>query len=390
MSVRQRAKAELKSRLRSTGLCLAVCGVLWGCAESSESPEVLVERGHLLEGRGEFQEAIDAYTKALASRPNDATIFYDRGVAFGRLSQWKEAADNYTRSIELDPSAARAFNNRAAAYAQQHQYELAIADFKSAIKLDPRSALTFRNRGLAYHDLNDLPKAIEDFTVAITMEPNAFDGPFERGNAYLDALEYKKAIADFDRAIELDATHAAAFVNRGTAYYRLGDTKRAQADIEKARHLDSSIPANVLAQSAPPPAVPTAVPSQDHVVPPDALARHEQALRVATDFLKAKGFQVESGSVPAPFDLTCAKGSRRLRVEVQAPAEEKSPLRFTRDQIEAAQHSDIPASLIVVEKLVHPAATGLPYSGGEVVDFCENWKQVQQKLVPVVFEYPRH
>jgi len=390
MSVRQQAHAGLTRSFRSIGLCLAVCGALWGCAASSESPEVLVERGHLLESRGQFREAIDAYTKALAQRPNDATIFYDRGVAFGRLTQWKEAADDYTRAIELDPSAARSFNNRAAAYAQQHQYDRAIADFTKAIKLDPRGALTFRNRGLAYHDINDLPKAIEDFTVAITMEPDAFDGPFERGNAYLDAHEYKKAIVDFDRAIELDPARAAAYVNRGTAYSRLGDAQRAQADIEKARHLDPTIPANILAQSAPSPSVPAAAPSENHVVAPDSSARREHALQVATEFLKAKGFQVESGTVPAPFDLVCAKGARRLQVEVQVRAEGESKLRFTSEQVEAAQHSNVPTSLIVVEDLVHPVAAGPPYSGGKVVDFVEIWKPDQQKLIPKIFEYPWH
>src|SRR5579863_2049032 len=81
--------------LPGTGFCLALCLGIVGCAESSESPEVLVERGHLMVERlGKFDDAIDAYTKALQQRPNDATIYYDRGVAYGRSNRWQEAVED--------------------------------------------------------------------------------------------------------------------------------------------------------------------------------------------------------------------------------------------------------------------------------------------------------
>src|ERR1700693_2968149 len=97
---------------------LAAAFLICGCAESSESPEVLVERGHLMESRGKLDEAVDAYTRALAQRADDAKIYYDRGVALGRLGRWEDA----------------------------------IADFTKAISLDTKSPLAFRNRGLAYYD----------------------------------------------------------------------------------------------------------------------------------------------------------------------------------------------------------------------------------------------
>ncbi len=373
--------------LRSIGLCVVLCGGLVGCAESGESPEVLVERGHLMESRGRFREAIDAYTKALGQRPNDATTYYDRGVAFGRLSQWKEAIEDYTRAIEHDSGMARAYNNRATAYAQQRQFEKAVVDFTKAISLDPRGALTYRNRGLAYHDLGQFNQAIEDDTVAIRLDPTAFEGLFERGNAYLDAGNNQKAVADFDRALAIDSARAGAWLNRGEAYRRLGDSKRAQADIAKAKQLDPGAVGTALAQSPPTPKE-LPGPAENHAARPDLIVRRERALRVAVDFLQSKGFHAESGPAPAPFDLVCAKGSRRLRVEVQAPEEGQAALRFTREQIEAAGRADQPIALVVVGRLTHPASTGLPYTGGMVVQFVENWKPVQQKLVPVVFEYP--
>ena len=247
----------------------------------------------LLESRGQFTDAIDAYTNALAQRPNDATIYYDRGVAYGRLNRWNEATDDYTRSIEHNGGTARAYNNRATAFAQQHNYKRAIEDFTLAIKLDPGAALSYRNRGLAYHDTNQLKEAIEDFTVAIGLEPAAFDGPFERGNAYLEGREYQKAIEDFNRAIALDASHAAAWANRSEAYRQLGNTKQAEADAAKAKQLDASIHIAAQAQ-APPPAQASASAPETKLIPPEANPRREQAVRVATAYLQGKGYHVES------------------------------------------------------------------------------------------------
>ncbi len=111
---------------------------------------------------------------------------------------------------------------------------------------------------------------------------------------------------------------------------------------------------------------------------------------MAKDFLQSKGFHVESPPAPAAFDLLCSKGSQHFRVEIQVPAEGQTALRFTREQIEAASRTDQPMALLVIGKLAAPAASDQPYTGGTVVEFVENWKPVQQKLVPVVFEYTLH
>jgi tetratricopeptide (TPR) repeat protein len=388
MTSRPRAKTThaITVCLRTTSLL--ICTLLWGCAERADTPEVLVERGHLLEGRGQFTDAIDAYTNALAQRPNDATIYYDRGVAYGRLNRWSEATDDYTQAIEHNGATARVYNNRAAAFAQQHQYKRAVEDFTQAIHLDKGAALSYRNRGLAYHDSGQLKQAIDDFTVAIQLEPNAFDGPFERGNAYLDAHEFQKAIDDFTQAIELNHTNAAVWVYRAEAYSQLGNAKQAKADTDKAKQLDPNIHIAALEQ-APPPVIVSNNPAPPQAVSSAELSRREQALRVARTYLESKGFHVESSPAPAPFDLACAKGAKRLRVEVQAPAVGQSKLQLTREQVEAIRKGDQPTALVVVGELENPTAPGRPATGGKVVDFQEDWKPDQRKLVPLLYEYPR-
>jgi tetratricopeptide (TPR) repeat protein len=363
--------------------CVTCVSLVCGCAESPESPEVLVARGHLMESRGKLDDAVDAYTRALARRPDDATIYYDRGVALGRQGHWDDAIADYSQAIEHDPGMAKAYNNRATAHAQGHRFDAAVADFTKAISLDSKSALAYRNRGLAYHDLGQIAPSIEDYTVAIRLDPNDFESRFERGNVYLDAGEYQKAIVDYDQAIALDAKQASAWLNRGEAHRRLGHTKESQADLAEARRLAPNQKPTELAHATPEKALLPPPPASTSEVD----RRHERAVAVAREFLRSRGYEIEKSPAADMFPLVGRKGNQRILVRVQSPADGE-PLRFTRDDLDQMAGRGDPTALVVVGNLAPPAAPGQPYTRGAVIKFVENWKAVRDKLVPVVFEFP--
>ncbi len=366
-------------------LPIAVACAAYGCAESSESPEVLVARGHLMESRGKLVEAVDAYTRALTRRPDDASLYYYRGVALGLQGHWDEAIADYTQAIEHDVAMARAYNNRAAAYAHQRRFDAAVADLTKAISLDSKSALAYRNRGLAYHDLGQIAPSIEDYTVAIGLDPHDSQSLFERGNVYLDAGQYQKAITDFDQAIALDPKRASAWLNRGEAHRRLGHAKQSQADIAEARRLDPNQKPTERAHAAPEKAL---LPPPS-VISSDASLRQERAVAVAADFLKSRGYEVEKSAAVDLFPLAVRRGKadQKILVRVQSPAEGE-PLRFTRDDLDKISHRSEPTALVVVGKITSPDVPGQPFTGGTVIKFVENWNSVRDKLVPVVFEFP--
>jgi tetratricopeptide (TPR) repeat protein len=368
------------------GALLSLAALVCGCAESSESPEVLVERGHLMESRGKLDEAVDAYSRALAQRADDANIYYDRGVALGQLGRWEDAITDYTRAIERDSGMAAAYNNRAAAYAHERRFEAAIADLTKAIKLDSKSPLAFRNRGLAYHDLGQVGQSIEDYTVAIRLDPSAFESHFERANAYLDAGEYQKAIADYDQAIALDAKRAAAWLNRSEAHRKLGHTQQFQADLTEGHRLDPNQKPSDLARATPANALLPTSSSPAPTATPSLAGRQERAIAVAADFLRSRGYQVEKSPASDPFPLIGHKRDRRVLVRVQSTTDGE-PVRFTRDDLDQVAHRTESVALVVVGGLA-PTVAGQPSAGGTVVKFVEDWKSVRDKLVPVVFEYP--
>ena len=157
--------------------------------------------------RGDNDEAIRLYTKALASGelpPADQAL-----LTTMRGNLWFGKKDN----------------------------DRAIADYDQAIKLNPNMAETYNNRANAWYNKKDYDRAIADFNEAIRLKPVYPDAFRNRGDSWQHKKDYGRAIADYNETIRLSPKDANAFNNRGGAKERNGDAKGAEADYARAREL---------------------------------------------------------------------------------------------------------------------------------------------------------
>lgn len=186
-------------------------------------------------------ERLRLYTECIASGYAEKYVFNNRGNAYKALGQYQLALEDYSRALEIDPRYAYALNGRGNVYRSLGQEQRAIEDYDRAIELDPNYPLPFNGRGNAYHALGQEERAIRDYDRALELNPNyhyAFNG---RGTAF-DALgQYERAIQDYDRAIELAPDYALAFNNRGYAYRQLGQHQRALQEYNRALELDPNL-----------------------------------------------------------------------------------------------------------------------------------------------------
>jgi len=84
--------------------------------------------------RGEFKEAIECYTKALAISRLYPESWYALGCAHMRLEEWKDAIFAFGVAISIDEGQAEAWANVAACYMQQNKYKEAILSCEQALK----------------------------------------------------------------------------------------------------------------------------------------------------------------------------------------------------------------------------------------------------------------
>ena len=148
-----------------------------------------------------------------------AENYNNLGVQEYEKGNYEKAIEYFTKAIELKPDYAEAYFNRGLAY------------FKTG----------------SYYNREPYEKAIQDFTKAIELKPDFVDAYYHRGLAYIQFVHYyrkpfsqdvidkfNKAVNDFNKVLELDPNYALAYAGLGNAYYRYGEWVKANDFYDKA------------------------------------------------------------------------------------------------------------------------------------------------------------
>jgi lipoprotein NlpI len=222
-----------KNVTNNPDLALEGCTALIESGRLSEEDvfKVLIIRGVAYRNKGNYNQAIQDFDKAIRLKPDVAEAFNNRGVTYDYKGDYERAIQDYNQVIRLRPDDAAAFNNRGLVYHEKGEYDRAIQDFDQAIRLKPGYAEAFESRGSAYLARGDYDRAIQDYGQAIKLEPN-YAGDFsDRAFAYDCKKDYRRALQDYDLAVRLNPQDAHIVGGRGVTRFYLGEFKAAEDDI---------------------------------------------------------------------------------------------------------------------------------------------------------------
>ena len=113
-----------------------------------------------------WNEALNAYNKAIEVNPNDASAYNHRGLVYHNLDKNNLAIADYDKAVELNPEYGDAFNNRGKTLAGLSDYKQAILNYDRAIELNQKNADAYYNRGYAYSRLGNSTYANQDLKKA--------------------------------------------------------------------------------------------------------------------------------------------------------------------------------------------------------------------------------
>ena len=91
---------------------------------------------------------------------------HNSGAVKHKEGDYQGAIDDYTKAIELDPQYADAYNNRGTSKGRLKDYQGAIADLTKTIEINPQYVDAYLNRGVARELVNDLEGACNDWRKA--------------------------------------------------------------------------------------------------------------------------------------------------------------------------------------------------------------------------------
>ncbi len=135
---------------------------------------------------GDLKGSIEAYTEAIALKPEEIRSYFNRGIAYIELHMHDKAIDDYNTVIAMNPDYSEAYNNRAWAYLQKGLFDPAIRDCNKALNLDPNMATAYHTRGMAYKGKGMLETAKRDFQKSCELGDahgcKAYEGLSKTGN----------------------------------------------------------------------------------------------------------------------------------------------------------------------------------------------------------------
>ncbi len=137
---------------------------------SSAKPEAMYQLGRYYQGQNRFDEAINAYSKALKADPGFAEANNGLGVIYSRQGKYLEAIGAFQAAIKSAPKAAHLYSNMGYAYYLHGQYAESVKALEQATALDPNNKRALNNLGLAYAKAGNTLGSALAFSDAISTE----------------------------------------------------------------------------------------------------------------------------------------------------------------------------------------------------------------------------
>ena len=107
---------------------------------------------------------------AVPSPPSQQGLLFEYTYAIRLLESrlYEEAIPVFNVVVKRKPDLASAWRGRAVAYYHEDQFEFALEDFNEAIKINPEYADAYKGRAVLYKDLGETDKAVADLQKAIS------------------------------------------------------------------------------------------------------------------------------------------------------------------------------------------------------------------------------
>jgi tetratricopeptide (TPR) repeat protein len=142
-----------------------------------------------------------ASTQPKQGELGNAKFYNSRGIAYGEKGQYDQAISDFNRAIELNPNDNKAYNNRGIVYRLKGQYDQAVSDFNKAIDLNPLDAEAYNS--LAWLFATAKVVRYRNGKKAVELALKGCELSSWRKGEYLDTLAAAYARAgDFDKAVK--------------------------------------------------------------------------------------------------------------------------------------------------------------------------------------------
>jgi tetratricopeptide (TPR) repeat protein len=168
-----------------------------------ERPDPDRQRGDQLLASGRYEEALEAYEKALARGANEAEAYQGKGKCYWYLHDYQNAIHHYEEVLLRDPDDPEAYIGLGGSYRALGEHEKAIGYFQELLKRAPDSVWGRVELGLVQGALNETEAAVQTFQEAARTAPGMWQPRYYLAEAYFQTGDFEKCQQTLREALKL-------------------------------------------------------------------------------------------------------------------------------------------------------------------------------------------
>ena len=171
--------------------------------------------------------------------PTTAAQSAAEGDRYARAREYDQAVDAYRRAIALDPNLAIAYHGLGRVFVNMGRAADALAPMTTAVRLDPNNSFAHLNLGITLENLRRFDEALAEINEAKRLAPNDARTRNELGNLLNNFLgRTDDALAAYSEAARLDPDEPATQHNLGLTLMRLNRVAESVAPLREALRLE--------------------------------------------------------------------------------------------------------------------------------------------------------
>jgi tetratricopeptide (TPR) repeat protein len=167
-------------------------------------PDVYAYLGSLLGQQGRWQEAVEAYERALAAGDADPVIHLGLGEAYSRRGDYEAAERSLVTYLKQKPEDEDAKVLLAKVYRDRKSYSEAIELLKELVRANPQELKGFFALADTYERAKMSKEAAAVYEQICALAPDNREAHYKRGVLYFTLKQYDRAAAAFSQAASID------------------------------------------------------------------------------------------------------------------------------------------------------------------------------------------
>ncbi|MFQ5735746.1 MAG: tetratricopeptide repeat protein [Thermodesulfobacteriota bacterium] len=199
-----------------------------------------------------YDNALQYLEKVAADKSNFADVYNMLGLVYYHSSRFEDAINAFKKALEINPKYTEVSLNLAVVYNELGQFDKSTEVYGMARKtrrneqsyLDPyvkgKVANMHAGLGAIYKDLGFYAQAVEEYRKALLLHPEFVDIKTSLGVVYRDMMDYASSVRELEETVKINPDYPTSRIQLGLTYYTMGQYEKAKTEWLKVLRKDPS------------------------------------------------------------------------------------------------------------------------------------------------------